>query len=451
MTLGVVPEANPEAEPLRQVLRDVLGSEAASQEDLLQELSSCELHGMLKELGLQSKAAAAKEIVPGEFSNVCAWCGATRSLPFDLRSSFVCEDAGFTCRKKILIEDDAPEEQDEMELFEHVCACCRAVRYLPFQLGYGFICGDVELECQDAAGQDTHINCCAFCGSQRELPFDFGEEFVCDFAGFDCDYSSEEAQQRAAQTMAEVAAALDGQSFVNICGQCGLERELPFDLSGSFVCGDAGLECRHQEMYSNVCEQCGQTRMCPFQLDDGFLCGDCDTSTDRRRYEEISRPDAPSEEELDDGLTDEARQAMRREHERTQLLWKVLIQGLSATDRAELFGAAGFEPPSEEELQDLRTNTLAHLRKKTVGSRMMAKSALKNKKKGGTQKRWLNDELVTVAKKDKYVRTGGESLEDKAKTSVELYILGIGRGGRHCVKIAREEKKKGPVSNKHHR
>jgi len=328
--------------------------------------------------------------------------------------------------------------------------CCRTARYLPFQLGQEFICQDVELECQDG-GQETFINCCAFCGSTRELPFDFGEEFVCDFAGFDCDYSTEEAQQRAVETTERVAAALGGQSFVNVCAECGAERELPFDLNGNFVCGDAGLECGSQELHANVCEQCGMTRMCPFRLDDGFLCGECDPDASRKRYEEINLPDAPSDDEVADGFTDEERKAMQREHERTQLLWKVLIQGSSTAATAELFNSAGFEPPTSEELQDLRTNTLAHLRKKTVGSRMIARSALKNKKKGGNTKRWLNNELVTVSKKDKCVHEGGETAEDKAKTSVELYILGIGRGGRHCVKIAREEKKKGPVSNKHNK
>jgi len=99
---------------------------------------------------------------------------------------------------------------------------------------------------------------------------------------------------------------------------------------------------------------------------------------------------------------------------------------------------------------DLRTNTLAHVRKKTMGHRQMMKSALKNKNKNAT-KRFLNNELVSVTKKDKYYRTGGESAEDKAKTSVELYIIGIGRGGRHAVKLAMHDKKKGPVSNKHNK
>ena len=34
-----------------------------------------------------------------DFVNVCAWCGALRRLPFDLRSNFVCEDAGFSCQQ----------------------------------------------------------------------------------------------------------------------------------------------------------------------------------------------------------------------------------------------------------------------------------------------------------------------------------------------------------------
>jgi len=236
--------------------------------------------------------------------------------------------------------------------------------------------------------------------------------------------------------------------FVNICTDCGAERELPFDLSSNFVCGDAGFECRTDMLHENVCVQCGQTRMCPFQLPD-FVCASCG-GTAPRRFEEVALPEAPSDDEPDDGLTDEQRHALRKENERTQLLWKALIQGLSLTQAAELFREQDHEPPSEQELMDLRTNTLAHVSKKTMGHRQMMKSALKNKNKNAT-KRFLNNELVSVTKKDKYYRTGGESAEDKAKTSVELYIIGIGRGGRHAVKLAMHDKKKGPVSNKHNK
>eukprot|EP00435_Cladocopium_sp_Y103_P008925 s3255_g2.t1 len=151
---------------------------------------------------------------------------------------------------------------------------------------------------------------------------------------------------------------------------------------------------------------------------------------------------------------------MRKENDRTQLLWKTLIQGIPLPQAAELFESQGHEPPTEQELMDLRTNTLAHVRQKTIGRRQFMKSALKNKSSKGQTKRFLNNEMVTVAKKDKYLHTGGESAEDKAKTSVELlgkhcaacaivsqlYIIGIGRGGRHAVKVSMHEKKKGPVS-----
>eukprot|EP00913_Durusdinium_trenchii_P011105 g10427.t1 len=143
--------------------------------------------------------------------------------------------------------------------------------------------------------------------------------------------------------------------------------------------------------------------------------------------------------------------AMRKENERTQLLWKTLIQAIPLAEAAELFQSKGHEPPTEQELMDLRTNTLAHVRQKTSGRRQFMKSALKNKAAKGQTKRFLNNEMVTVGKKDKYLHSGGESAEDKAKTSVELYIIGIGRGGRHAVKVAMHEKKKGPMSNKHHK
>lgn len=396
-----------------------------------------------------------------EFLNICAWCGACRRLPFDLRSDFVCQDAGLTCNNDALRAAESLAaaadvgESTVAELFSNECAWCGEIRHLPFALGEEFICRDVGLECTEnsAARKGSFFcNACAFCGSERELPHDFGQEFICEFAGFDCDYSTEEAKGRAAEMLEEITEALGGETFVNVCADCGAERELPFDLRASFVCGDAGLQCGRQELFPNVCVSCSQTRMCPFTVSDGFVCGGCSSNLtpDGRRFEESSRPEAPTEE-FDDGLDDETREAIRRDNERTQLLWKVLIQGLSVEAARDVFTEKGHEPPTEQELMDLRTNTLAHFRKKTIGSRMMAKAALKTRNKKGSDKRWLNNELVTVTKNDKYVREAKESLEDKAKTSVELYILGIGRGGRHAVKIARDEKKKGPISNKYNK
>ena len=98
---------------------------------------------------------------------------------------------------------------------------------------------------------------------------------------------------------------------------------------------------------------------------------------------------------------------MRKENERTQLLWRTLIQaqshfcysnyftnkecslihqvlflcflvkhmvygcqGIPMLQAVELFESEGHEPPSEQELMDLRTNTLAHVRQKPLRSQL---------------------------------------------------------------------------------
>jgi len=386
---------------LRWQLSSLLGD--AEEVEVLKHLSCEELEELFAELGeepvsnvlckwpkLQTPVLAEPMCGPNEYLNVCAWCGMSRVLPFDLRTNFVCEDAGFSCAS----QDGSEDEGDEGDLFSNVCSWCGEERLLPFDLGDGFVCRDVGLECDGLGFEGEH------------------------------------------------------ELHSNVCLSCGAARDLPFSLGDDFTCGDAGFEC-NERSYENVCTSCGETRMCPFILND-FVCDRCG-GTAPKRFEEMDLPEAPAEEEPDDGLTTEEREAMRKENERTQLLWKTLIQALPMAQAAELFQAQGHEPPTEQELMDLRTNTLAHVRQKTIGRRQFMKSALKNKSSKGQTKRFLNNEMVSVAKKDKYLHTGGESAEDKAKTSVELYIIGIGRGGRHAVKVSMHEKKKGPVSNKHHK
>merc|ERR1719433_91346 len=104
---------------------------------------------------------------------------------------------------------------------------------------------------------------------------------------------------------------------------------------------------------------------------------------------------------------------------------------MAFSDAAAMFQEKGHRVPEPEELQELRSNTLENFRKKTIGQRMAAKAALKSKQKKGPEKRFLNNQLVQVTKNDKYLREAKETAEEKAKTSVELYIVGIGRGGRH--------------------
>ncbi|CAE7225149.1 kif1 [Symbiodinium sp. CCMP2456] len=246
-------------------LCSLLGEEATSEAAcLLHRLSGAELRALLGDLNLEEPgtpdwsgllepvAQPPPRCGPGDFANVCAWCGETRILPFDLRENFVCEDAGFECTR-----DSESDSGGEDDLCANVCTWCQQTRYLPFDLGEGFVCRDVGLDCDARVGN---------------------------FEG-------------------------EHEMFVNICADCGAERELPFDLSANFVCGDAGFECRTDMLHENVCVQCGQTRMCPFQLPD-FVCASCG-GTAPRRFEEVALPEAPSEDEPDDGLTDEQRQAKK--------------------------------------------------------------------------------------------------------------------------------------------
>merc|ERR1711862_608168 len=130
-------------------------------------------------------------------------------------------------------------------------------------------------------------------------------------------------------------------------------------------------------------------------------------------------------------------------NERVGLLWKVLIYKMTPSEVKDMFIQHGQEPPDETEVSELQLSTLRNLREKRSNRGPRTK-----RKKPTSQKRWLNNEQVTVSIKDKYLHTPKESAEDKAKSSVELYIVGIGRGGRHAVKIAREQAKRGPVSSK---
>merc|ERR1711957_284426 len=100
-----------------------------------------------------------------------------------------------------------------------------------------------------------------------------------------------------------------------------------------------------------------------------------------------------------------------------------------------------------EELLDLRNNSMQSLRSRTAKSREVGKSALKKQRKKGQIERYLNNQVVKVDKKDKCLKQEKESKEDKAKTTVELYVIGIGRGGRHAVKMPREQPKPGPRSH----
>ncbi|CAE8625838.1 unnamed protein product, partial [Polarella glacialis] len=152
-----------------------------------------------------------------DFLNICAWCGETRRLPFDLRSDFVCEDAGLSCRASSRAQVTASTGDEQPELFPNACAWCGETRHLPFALGDEFICRDVALECNESSAHRQaciSVNVCAFCGCERHLPFDFGMDgFVCDFAGFECDYSTEEAKQRRDWMIEEVSDALGGETF----------------------------------------------------------------------------------------------------------------------------------------------------------------------------------------------------------------------------------------------
>jgi len=336
-----------------------------------------------------------------------------------------------TAEQKVVEEEEAAEESPSSDagspvasdtedgLFEHVCLACNARRVLPFRFDGEFQCQEVGLSC----GPDDD------------------DESV----------EGDELEQQDGEEQPDSEAEL----LAHTCHQCGLERFLPYDFGETFSCEDVGLACGvgddddHSEAIEHTCFCCGSSRWLPHQFDGNFACW------------EIGIPclDIESEEETSDAHRlaaipeegeEEAVEAERKEKERAnlriQLLWKVLIYQMATPDALQMFMDEGFDPPDDAELADLRSNTLETFRRKTQSARSAAKSALKTQSKKGQVKRFLNNEIVSVSKKDKCVREEKESAEDKAKTSVELYVIGIGRGGRHAVKIARDPKKKGPVS-----
>lgn len=441
-------------------------------------------------------------------ANVCALCGERRMLPFDLRSSFICEDVGLHCtgasRRAAKKGSFAVEESDS---FLHRCVSCRAERMLPFEYGENFVCQEVGLQCivastardeidedevaiqqlccvtcvwcgeirrlpfqvddnfvcrdvelpcnEDSASRplcEPICNICTLCGEQRVFPFDFGGDFACADAGFDCDDASVAARLEASSHVQDEApeAEVDG-SFLHVCADCGAQLMLPFDCQENFVCGDLGLDCQmerqvEKNVYSNVCISCGSVSMCPFEIKEGFVCG-CNgqppvvedvASLEGLQLDEESEEDVSAKEVL-----------KKRSNERTQLMWKVLIHRMDAQAAATLFEEHGYDVPEPGELQRLTQNTREQFKNKSDTSRFARRRALQASNKKGPVKRFLNNELVSVKKNDKFVHSERESAEDKAKTSVELYILGIGRGGRHATKLPmHEKKKKGPMSHK---
>lgn len=322
----------------------------------------------------------------------------------------------------------------------HLCASCGVVRWLPFEAlepGGGFVCAITGLQCEDGVvqamasgdgeedgaelldddGGELFAVVCVHCGERRLLPFQIGKPFACRDVALSCATRHEMDGECGAESGTDTLAHLrsddglttpsvdDDELVFQACAHCGIERALPRGLAGvlgAFSCGELGLEC--VVTGALACEQGAEA----------------------------------------------SGQSRHSDHERlrTQLQWKVLIYDMTAADAARLFRDHGLDPPSPEALRDLRTSTLASLRKKLGADRREVKTALKCANRKGPVKRFLHNELVTVSKKDKYMREEKESAEDRAKTSVELYVLGIGRGGRHAIKLAREEKHRGPRSHK---
>lgn len=421
----------------------------------------------------------------GLFANGCAQCGLQRWLPFSFSQGFACRDVGLECGT------EPPE-------------------LLPAREGRASASSAAGLE-EDADG-GAGSEGAAGVGSGAEEGRGAGEEAERTLFAVEASAGSrgeaaaprgttEEGGADAAAGDAERGADLDLAALLcRVCTACGSRRALPFDPGEGFVCGQAGLACgaRSEEQPPEACCACcgeplGQAPSSQSVDEEPLCCAACaaawaeaeaavlaawgaeeswpsragsrrggpaveaasegEEERPRQEAEDAAsapeQPDQDADSEAEEELSEEAKAFLRQAHARIQLLWKVLIYNMTAVDAEALFRASGLEPPSHEELVDLRSDSLDSFRRRTVGLRLAARGALKSRsKKGGTLKRYLNNELVTVSTKDKYLYTEKETAEAKARTSVELYVLGIGRGGRHAVKTAREPKKKGPVSHK---
>mmetsp|Transcript_46910 Transcript_46910/g.136476 ORF Transcript_46910/g.136476 Transcript_46910/m.136476 type:complete len:415 (-) Transcript_46910:140-1384(-) len=248
-----------------------------------------------------------------------------------------------------------------------------------------------------------------------------------------------------------------------MCMRCAAIRYVAFEVPEEFICTNYGVKCKFK-----ICTMC----RLPWILsgldgvdDERERCR-CEVPSFSANHDGDEDDAEEDDDEADDSDMDDEPPALvpgpgsgqssnskaverhTSAHMRDQLLWKVMLREMTAVEAANLFTEKGLEPPTSQELVDFKSRVHRGATVRAHDARSAAKAALKSANKKGPVKRFLNNELVTVSKKDKYIREEKESAEDKAKTSVELYVLGIGRGGRHAVKIAREEKHRGPRSHK---
>eukprot|EP00747_Dinoflagellata_sp_TGD_P213112 gnl/TRDRNA2_/TRDRNA2_86111_c0_seq1.p1 gnl/TRDRNA2_/TRDRNA2_86111_c0~~gnl/TRDRNA2_/TRDRNA2_86111_c0_seq1.p1 ORF type:complete len:619 (-),score=160.57 gnl/TRDRNA2_/TRDRNA2_86111_c0_seq1:432-2288(-) len=380
------------------------------------------------------------------FPTRCIVCNTTRDLALDLGGEFICEMMGLECNKNL--------DEDDFELVKNTCCRCGAQRWLSLDLGTEFACMMAGLDCDGGGGipqeeedESLDLNICAQCGSRRRLPLDMGEEFICQMAGLECE-SAGSAERLVDDEGGE-------ELILNSCSRCGEKRLLPVDLGSNYVCMMSGRECATKDLFMNTCMACGEVRMLPLDLGPIFACEMADLKCNPK-----GKPKARSELEEQNmkrlqELEDEEEESNENEMDlRTQLLWRALLLNLDVPQASKLLAEHDMEPTWQEELDDLRRQIKEQNEARKLAIKQLMRSALKSKKNQKGQTRYINNERVELKKGEKTITTGGESAADKAATSVELYIVGIGRGGRHRGKGKMEcnkDDKKGPRSNKHHK
>jgi len=182
--------------------------------------------------------------------------------------------------------------------------------------------------------------------------------------------------------------------FLNTCAMCGETRRLPADLGCDFICADAGQQCS--------------------------LC-----------HEDMAEAQA-SKPHLGEESDDKA--ALRR-----KLLCRVLGEGMTALEAADLLLGHGLDTTHSGELEALRVSLQEKRAQQSAGARLQERQARDSKAVRKPQ-RYLDGKLVEVQKGTRYLVEPKESLEQKQATSVSIPIYGS------RAKPTRETKKKGPQS-----
>jgi hypothetical protein len=191
-----------------------------------------------------------------------------------------------------------------------------------------------------------------------------------------------------------------------------------------------------QELFLNTCLNCGETWLLAIDFGDEFVCEDagksCGPSASKAAASTFHISEADKEDPDVDGQ--DTLPSLR-----TQLLKRVLAEGLTALASADLFLSSGLDPPKPGELDKCRAD-MQKLRAERAAAQRRNQAVEADRLTRKKQQRYLNGQLVDVQKGTKFLVEPKESAEDRMKTSCSIAILGT-----HSHPV-RTNEKKGPKS-----